>query len=112
MSLKLIICLIIYTIFWLCLVIYYVRHKKIAVRYSLFWIIPTFCLFLASVFPGIISSINKLFGFEVLSNLILGIFITILMLITFVLTVVVTKQKETIKDLVQEVSMLESEIRK
>ena len=112
MSLKLIICLIIYTIFWLCLVFYFVRHKKIAVRYSLFWIIPTFCLFLASVFPGIISSINKLFGFEVLSNLILGIFITILMLITFVLTVVVTKQKETIKDLVQEVSMLESEIRK
>ena len=64
---------------------------------------------MVGLFPGIINSLNRLFGFEVVSNLVVGMLITILMLITFILTIIVTKQKEQIRVLVQEVSLLESE---
>ena len=64
---------------------------------------------MVGLFPGILNGINRLFGFEVVSNLVVGMLITILMLITFILTIIVTKQKEQIRVLVQEVSLLESE---
>ena len=109
MSIKLIISLIVFSLFWFFLILYFVRKKKISVRYSLYWLFSAFLILMVGLFPGIINSLNRLFGFEVVSNLVVGMLITILMLITFILTIIVTKQKEQIRVLVQEVSLLESE---
>ena len=46
------------------------------------------------------------FGFETISNFVIGISITLLMIITLALTKIVTTQKNQIKILTQEVSML------
>ena len=109
MSIKLIISLVVFSLFWFFLILHFVRKKKISVRYSLFWLFSAFLILMVGLFPGILNGINRLFGFEVVSNLVVGMLITILMLITFILTIIVTKQKEQIRVLVQEVSLLESE---
>ncbi len=108
MSLNLKISLIVFSLVWIGIIIYSIRHKKISVRYSLFWIFASLIIFLVGVFPQIVEFINELLGFEVISNLIVGLLITILMMITFILTIIVTKQKNQIKELIQEVSILES----
>ena len=106
MSIRLIVSLILFALIWLVLILYYVRHKKISVKYSLFWFFSALLILIVGLFPWIITFVNEVFGFETISNLVIGMLITILMLITFILTVIVTKQKEQIKTLIQEVSIL------
>lgn len=108
MSTNLIISLIFFAAIWLLIIIYGIRNKKITIKYSLCWFSAALIILLVGCFPGIINSINSLFGFEVVSNLVVGMLITLLMIITFILTTIVTKQKNQIKNLIQEVSILKS----
>lgn len=108
MSIRLTISLIIFAIIWLLIIIYGIRNKKITIRYSLCWFFAALIILFVGCFPSIINSINSLFGFEAVSNLVVGMLITLLMLITFILTIIVTKQKNQIKILIQEVSILKS----
>ncbi len=108
MSTKLIISLIVFAIVWLVIIIYNIRHKKISVKYSLCWLLSSCIILLVGCFPSVINEINRIFGFEVVSNLVVGMLITLLMIITFILTIIVTKQKEQIKTLIQEVSILQA----
>ena len=85
-----------------------IRKEKISVRYSLFWLFSTFVILLVGLFPDIILYFNNFLGFEVMSNFVIGLLISLLLLITFILTIIVTKQKNQIKILIQEISLLES----
>ena len=59
-----------------------------------------------ALIPFILESIADLFGFLTMASLVIGIFITILLVITLRLTIIVSEQKEQIKTLIQEVSLL------
>jgi hypothetical protein len=51
-------------------------------------------------------------GFSTISNLVIGIILVILLFITIALTVIVSGQKEKIRILIQEVSILKEKVNK
>lgn len=81
-------------------------NKKIPIKYSLIWFSASFIIFLLSVFPKIFIYIAKILGFNMMSNMVMAIFIGILLIVTMTLTMIVSAQKQQITMLIQEVSLL------
>ena len=109
MSKALIISLIIFSIVWFYIILKCVRDGKISIRYSLVWFLMAIVILFVGVFPGFMDLLSKIFGFTTISNLVIGIILTLLMFITLILTMILTNQKTQIKNLTQEVSMLKKE---
>ena len=109
MSLKLRVVLLIFSLIWILGIYVFVKQKKLSIRHSLVWFFAGLIIFVIAVFPFILESVAKLFGFLTIANLVIGIFITILLLLTLTLTMIATKQKEQIRNLVQEVSLLKKD---
>ncbi len=86
-----------------------VKKNEIPIRYSLWWFLSSIVLIVVSLFPAFISMITSFVGFQVSSNLVIGIFITFLIIITQMLTKVVSEQSKKITSLIQEISMLKKE---
>ncbi len=100
--------MILLSIFFLFLVLRTVRKKKLQVQYALIWIvlaIGTFCL---AVIPGFAEGLAKLFGIETASNFVYLLAILSLLLLTFSLTIIVSKQAQKIKNITQIVSIKET----
>ena len=109
MSMKLRIVLLIFSIVWLLGILLLFKQKKISIRNSLIWFAAGLVILLIAVIPFFLESIAKLFGFLTIANLVIGIFITLLLILTLSLTIIVTKQKEQIRNLIQEVSLLKKD---
>ncbi|MBP3899219.1 DUF2304 domain-containing protein [Candidatus Saccharibacteria bacterium] len=112
MSSSLSIILTIFSLCWIATLIIAIWAKKISIRYSMIWFFAAIILLFVGVFPSIIDFINIIFNFAVTSNLVIGILLSLLMVITFALTLFSTKQKKQIDLLIQEVSLLKSKIKK
>ena len=92
--------------------LFIVRNGKITIKYSIFWFFSCLLLLITGIMPFILVWIADLLGFQVVSNLVIGIFIFILLLITLSLTIIVSSQANKITLLIQEVSMLKEKINK
>ena len=110
MSKTLIIALIIFSILWLIIILRDVRKGNISIRYSLIWLFMALILLLVGVFPSFMEFVAESFGFTTISNLVIGIILSLLMLITLVLTHIVTKQKNQIRVLTQEVALIKEKV--
>ena len=106
MSKTLIIALIIFSILWFIIILRDVRKGKISIRYSLIWLLMAIIILLVGIFPSFMELVAESFGFTTISNLVIGIILSLLMLITLVLTHIVTKQKNQIRVLTQEVALI------
>lgn len=109
MSKVLTISLTLFSIMWIIIILYCIRSGKISVKYSLIWFLMTIVLLFVGIFPNFMEIIAKFLGFTTISNLVIGIILTLLMFITLVLTIILTKQKLQIKNLIQEISMLKKD---
>lgn len=110
MSKTLIIALIAFSILWLIIILRDVRKGTISIRYSLVWFFMAVILLLVGVFPSFMEFVAESFGFTTISNLVIGIILSLLMFITLVLTHIVTKQKNQIRVLTQEVALIKEKI--
>lgn len=106
MGIELKISAIIFLLFMIIFVLYLVRKEKITIKYSLVWILPCVVLLIFVLVPGFLTWTTNLLGFQTASNMVLSLLIGLLMVISIALTVIVSKQKEQIRLLVQEVSLL------
>lgn len=109
MSLKLRIALLIFSLVWFVIILELLRKNKLPIKYSLVWFIAIFVLFLIAVFPYILEFFAKMFGFITMSNLVVGIMLTLLLGITLILTMIIFHQKKQITMLIQEVSLIKGE---
>lgn len=91
-------------------VLRFVRKGILPVKYSLFWILSAFLIFLVGAVPDLIGKLTVIVGFETTSNFVVGIILFILLIISLILTIIVSKQKKQIILLIQEVSMLKKEM--
>lgn len=85
------------------------RRGRIPVKFTLLWVIADGILFLLAVFPFVLNIITGIVGFQTTSNLVIGIFIVILLLVTIALTVIVAGQATKTQLLIQELSMLKQQ---
>lgn len=109
MSRELIIALIVFSLVWIIVILKCIRKQTISIRYSLVWFLMSLSLLIVGIFPRLMEFVSETFGFLTISNFIVGIMITLLMIVTLALTKIVTAQKNQIKVLTQEVSMLKKE---
>ncbi len=108
MSINLRLGLIIVSLFILLFVCLILRKRKIPVKYSLVWIFSSLLILLISLVPDLFASIANFLGFITMSNMVIGLFIFVLLMITIILTVIVSDQRKKITLLIQEVSILKS----
>ena len=103
-TLKITICLVAAL---LALVTFYiVRKGRITVKYSVFWFLSSVLLFITGIMPSFLEKISSFLGFQVVSNLVIAVFIFILIIINISLTIIVSSQTNKINLLIQEVSLL------
>lgn len=102
--------LLVFSIVWFIFIFYFLKKGKIPIKYSLFWFLSALIILSISLFPNLLSIIKDLMGFQTISNMIIGIILTLLLVITFLLTMIVSKQKNQITLLIQEVSLLKNKI--
>lgn len=97
-------------VFLLIMVIVSILKKgRINIKYSLVWFISILLVLILSLIPNCMALISNLLGFQTISNMIFAILIFLLIFISLSLTIIVSGQKEKIRLLIQEVSMLKQQ---
>mgnify|MGYP004455913227 CR=1 FL=1 len=110
MSINLVVLLIIMSLSIFILTTYFLIKGRIPEKYALLWYMFSIFIIISGLFPKLISSISKLLGFELMSNMILVLLIGILFLLVMSLTIMMAGQKKKTTLLIQEISLLKSEV--
>lgn len=110
MPLNLRIAILLTALILMVVIIKILRKQLIPVKYSLLWWIGFFILLFLAIFPDFLVSIANLMGFQTISNMVSGVLFVILIFITISLTVIVSTQKRKINLLIQEISLIKSEL--
>ncbi len=95
-------------LFVVCLITHFVKRNKITVRYAIIWYLALSVLMVFSIFPEVLGWLTSLVGFEISSNFLFVLLIAFLFFICISLTIIVSEQKEQIRKLTQEVSIMKS----
>lgn len=98
--------LIIVALLIFIITLYLLKKDRIPVKYSLVWLFSGLIILFLALIPNLFGLLSDLLGFMTMSNMVVGMFIFILLMITISLTVIVSGQKKKITLLIQEVSML------
>lgn len=111
MSINLRLLLLFFALILFLITTYILKKGRIPEKYSILWYFIALVIFLVSVIPNVIIKFSNHLGFEVMSNLIIGIMLVLLTFLTMALTVIISGQKKKITLLIQEISLLKAEIK-
>lgn len=100
--------IVIFTILFLMFVIQLVAKKKLLLRYSLIWLALGCLLLICALFPDITYVISNYIGFINPSNFIILVGLAMLLCISLSLSLIVSKQSNSIKNLTQQIALLEN----
>lgn len=88
---------------------HFVKKNKITIKYAIIWYLSLILLILFTTFPEVLGWFTSLVGMELSSNFLFVLLIAFLFIICISLTIIVSEQKEQIRKLIQEVSMLKKD---
>ncbi len=111
MQLKLTLTLIIFSLVLIFFISLLLNKGRIPVKYALIWYLSILVILILSFFPGVFAFFAKLFGFQLVSNMVIMLLIGILFILVIVLNIMVAGQKKKTTLLIQEISILEYERR-
>lgn len=97
--------LIVFAVLALAIVGYTVNRKVIQMKYALIWVIIALGIIITACFPQLAFTITSLVGIETPSNLIFFLAIVSLLGICFSLTIIVSRQGNQIRQLIQQLSI-------
>lgn len=103
------ICLILASIITLLYMMRKIRHSKLQIEYSVFWIIFAALMIVISIFPQIIYWIAGILGIASPANLIFVFIIFILLLKLFMVTIELSQLENKVKELIQQIAIREKE---
>lgn len=101
--------LIVLAIIFLIIVVYNVNKKNLKLKYSLIWILAAAVMVIIALVPELVYKIVKYVGFETSSNFIFFLCFIWLIGMNLSLSVIVSRQSEKIKKIVQDVSLYKAE---
>ena len=107
---KLILQIILFSGLMFALIIYLVHKNLFTIKYSLIWIFSIMGFLMSALIPNFLTTVQAWLGFEVLSNMIFAVLIGILIFLSLNLTVIVSRQKENIRLLTQEIALIKERI--
>ncbi|MGN1159612.1 MAG: DUF2304 domain-containing protein [Lachnospiraceae bacterium] len=88
-----------------------VRKRKMELKYALPWMAVVVCVFIVDCIPGILYRLADLMGIDTPVNALFLIALCFAICLIFVLTVIVSRQSDRIKQLAQTVALNEERIR-
>lgn len=86
-----------------------IRQSKLQIEYAIFWLVFAGILVVFSLFPELIALFTRLMGMQLPVNFIFLFFIFVLMLKLFLTTIELSTLENKVKDLTQEIALLEKE---
>lgn len=89
---------------------YLLRQGRIPVKFAILWLFVSIVLFIVCLLPNLLVMLAQYMGFQTMSNMVIGILIFILFMMSIALTVIVSGQKSRITLLIQEISILKKEL--
>lgn len=110
MSSKLSLSLLLVAIGIFVLTIVMLKKERFPVKYSLIWFFVSLVLLCCSFLPHWLVDMTQMIGFQIPSNFIVGVLFILTFIICIVLTAIVSEQNKKITLLVQEISILKSQI--
>ena len=112
MSPKLLIYSSIIIIIIILAILHLLKRGRINIKYAIVWLFAFGLMLIMMLIPGLLRFITKIFGFTLSSNLIIVFFISILVFINIIMTIIISGQSEKIRLLIQEISLLKKEIKR
>ena len=109
MSNKLVIGLLSVAVFFILVVLYILKKGRMPMKYAIVWLIPSLAIIVLAVVPTVFIDLAQLFGFQTISNLIIGFFFVLLFFIIMALTVIIAGLTTKVNLLIQEISLLKSQ---
>lgn len=106
MSLKLKIVCILFLVLLIITIFHLLKKDKLLIKYSFVWLIPSIILLIFILIPGLLTWTTKILGFQTASNMVFALLIGVLIAISIALTVIVSNQKNQIRNLIQEISLM------
>ena len=88
-----------------------IRQSKLQIEYAIFWIIFSGVLVIISLFPWLVSLFTRLLGMQLPVNFVFMVFIFILLVKLFMMTIELSALEHKVKDLTQELALEEKERR-
>ncbi len=110
MTLAIRLILVVMCVALLIYVIRLVSRERLLLKYSLLWLLLAIVTLLCAVFPGPVFALARLCGFTLSSNFVFLVGIFFLMLVGLSLSVIVSKQATSIKNLTQRLAIVEKEL--
>lgn len=111
MSISLRIGLAVVSLFIFIIILSNLKKGRMPIKYSISWFLSSLVILLVALIPGIFSWFAKLLGFVTMSNMVIGMFIFILLIMDITLTVIISGQQKKITLLIQEISMLKENVK-
>lgn len=86
-----------------------IRQSKLQIEYAIFWILFSGVLIVFSLFPWLVSLFTRMVGMQLPVNFIFLLFIFVLMVKMFFMTIELSTLENKVKDLTQELALEEKE---
>lgn len=91
--------------------IYFLKKKKIELKYTILWIFSGLLMLILTIFPQILAFCARIVAIDVPANALFSVVIFCIIIITMSLTTIVSKMNDNIKNLTQAIALLEKRIR-
>lgn len=87
----------------------FVKKDKIIIKYAIIWYLSLLLLMIFTIFPEFMTKMALFFGIKLGSNFLFILLIMFLFIMCISLTIIVSNQRQQIKTLIQEVSIMNKE---
>ena len=98
-------------IFFLGLIIFFLKKNTLSLKYTLLWLFSALVMLIVSIFPKTLDFVSEKLGFQVASNALFAMILALALIILLSLTSIVSKQTQNIKTLTQANALLEKRLR-
>ena len=103
--------LIVVSLFTTYYILKRIRQSKLQIEYAILWILFSGVLIVLSLFPWLVSLFTRMIGMQLPVNFIFLLFIFVLMVKLFFMTIELSTLENKVKDLTQELALEEKERR-
>lgn len=112
MAVQLRICMIVGIGLYFVFVVYFLRKKKLLLKYTLLWLLSGLFLGILVLIPDFLYAIVDMIGIQTPVNGLFIILIFFMLTIMISLTSIISKQSDKIRNLCQKMAIMETKIRK
>lgn len=103
---------IIFSVFFVLIIIELVRRNRLHEKYSLLWLLFSIVMIILSGFPRILEKVAYILNVKYAPSLLFLVGFVFLILYSLSLTVIISKQADRIIKLTQEVSILKENVKR